>query len=73
MLERCSPVPLLPILVTWLPEPPKTSGCPERGAAGLLAAQEAMFCSRIPLLVLVVGCLNPNSGVRGVRTVLEQC
>ena len=40
----------------------------KRGAAGLLTAQEAMFCSRIPLLVLVVGCLNPNSGV---RTVLE--
>ena len=31
MLERSSPVPLLPILVTWLPEPPKTSGCPEKG------------------------------------------
>ena len=29
-----------------------------------------MFCSRIPLLVLVLGCLNPNSGV---RTVLERC
>ena len=25
-----------------------------------------MSCSRIPLLVLVLGCLNPNSGVRTV-------
>ena len=37
----------------------------KRGAAGLLPAQEAMSCSRIPLLVLVLGCLNPNSGRPG--------
>ena len=35
-----------------------------RGAARLLPDQEAMSYGRIPLLVLVLGCLNPNSGRR---------